>query len=784
MCVGLMLSLNAADNPQVKGWLFSSPEWLNHPRIEEPIMVDEMIIGASVEHPVSIVSTNKRYVEDTLNLQFTKALKFDGNIILMPEIDEVPFVNGLAFRVSGPCYVKVMCLTDNIPGVTNHLLLVNQEFNVIDSIPIQTFDFKAPNGSQVPSQVMYYNGGESYLGLFPSKGGAEIYYIECDKVISFEEEKVPVTFNVTVPQGTNECWIAGDFNEWNHSSMQRMNDSTFTFTQDIRNLENIEYKYCSGPNWMFVECDVDGIDIPNRNYQQNDTVQRWMNIYDPNVQLPGVTYTVIVPQGTEQVCIAGDFNGWSPGRQWLHREKNNEFTIYIPNASPDMGYKYLNGPDWGYVEVTATGEELPNRTWHELDSVHSWLNAYVYDNTFLFYDDVQTSAGADFNIDIKLASSEAFNAISYQFDLGYSSNDFEYLGFSTDGTISSMGEIVVNATTPGILHVSFMTTEPFDFKQTLVKLNFKVSHNSPAFNTSFYLGECYFNTRQIMETRPGIIAIDRFMKGDVDGNQRVQAYDAALTLQYSVGKDPLSNVDPLPWEEWRMNAADVDGILGITAYDAALILQYSAYLISDFNNVNQGGSPLKSPQKNAANVEITKEDNNLIFKSYGNLIGFNLFINHNKEAFGDPVIADNMNLQAVNIKNDIYAIGLAVLEPLPEGSVFMTIPLVNEIPADFEFTMFINENEVMRVENASSGLKSLSDSGITIYPNPASDYIQLNNLEVGAQISLYDISGRLVLQEVASQSNQSFNINNLSNGIYSVHVKYSGLNTVSKFIKK
>ena len=90
----------------------------------------------------------------------------------------------------------------------------------------------------------------------------------------------------------------------------------------------------------------------------------------------------------------------------------------------------------------------------------------------------------------------------------------------------------------------------------------------------------------------------------------------------------------------------------------------------------------------------------------------------------------------------------------------------------------------MRVENASSGLKSLSDSGITIYPNPASDYIQLNNLEVGAQISLYDISGRLVLQEVASQSNQSFNINNLSNGIYSVHVKYSGLNTVSKFIKK
>ncbi|GAB1416450.1 hypothetical protein MASR2M117_18560 [Paludibacter sp.] len=783
MCVGFMLSLNAAQNPQVKGWLFSSTEWLNHQTIIEPILVDEFFVAANVEYPAYIVPTSRRFVSDTTNFQFTRALKFNNKFVELPESKEVPFANAFAFRVSGPCYVEVSCLT-NLPPGANFLLLFNQEFNVIDSIPINNMNYLDPFGSQVPVQRFHYNGGKSYLGLCPSKGAVEIYYIECDKVISFEDEKVPVTFNVTVPQGTNECWIAGDFNDWNHSMMYKTSDNTFSFNDSIRNIDDIEYKYCSGPNWMFVECDANGIDIPNRKYQQNDTVQRWMNIYDPNVQQPGATYTVIVPQGTEQVCIAGDFNGWSPGRQWMQRVEDNKFAIHIPNANPNMGYKYLNGPDWRYEEVSVTGEPIFNRNWHELDSVQSWKMTFIPDNTFLFYDDVHTSVGADFNVDIKLASTDSFNAISYQFELGYNTNDFEYIGFSTNGTISSMGDIVVNAANPGILHVSFMTTEPFDFKQTLVRLNFRVRNNTPAYQTNFYLGECYFNTRQIMDTRPGKITIDSFMKGDVDRNQRVQAYDAALTLQYSVGKDPLPNIDPLPWEEWRLNAADVDGTLGITAHDAAMILQFSAYMISSFDRPNPEGGPLKSPKNISANVEITKDDNKLIFKSYGNLIGFNLFIDNNKEAFGEPVVADVMNLKAVNTQNNHYAVGLAVVEPLPEGSVFMTIPLVKDIPADFEFIMFINENEVNVKVNAPSGLKSLSDSGIAIYPNPASDYIQLNNLEVGTQISLYDISGRLVLHEVASQSIQSFNISNLSNGIYSVHVKHNGLNAVSKIIKK
>ena len=62
--------------------------------------------------------------------------------------------------------------------------------------------------------------------------------------------------------------------------------------------------------------------------------------------------------------------------------------------------------------------------------------------------------------------------------------------------------------------------------------------------------------------------------GDVDGNGEVQAFDAALALQYSA--------ELIEFEEWQILAGDVDGNGIVQAYDAALILQYSAGLIDEF----------------------------------------------------------------------------------------------------------------------------------------------------------------------------------------------------------
>ena len=65
-----------------------------------------------------------------------------------------------------------------------------------------------------------------------------------------------------------------------------------------------------------------------------------------------------------------------------------------------------------------------------------------------------------------------------------------------------------------------------------------------------------------------------FDYGDIDDNGQIQAYDASLVLNYVVGNDPIPEIDPIPWEEWREERADVDLNEMIQAYDASLILNY------------------------------------------------------------------------------------------------------------------------------------------------------------------------------------------------------------------
>ena len=114
--------------------------------------------------------------------------------------------------------------------------------------------------------------------------------------------------------------------------------------------------------------------------------------------------------------------------------------------------------------------------------------------------------------------------------------------------------------------------------------------------------------------------------GDIDTNTVVQAYDAALALQYSVGLNPLPTMDPLPWSSWRLAVANVDTVGNVTANDASLILQHSAKLISTFpaDAKKRGGD---AP---VANVTVTQEGNQLVFRATGALYAFNVYM---KEVF-------------------------------------------------------------------------------------------------------------------------------------------------------
>ncbi len=63
---------------------------------------------------------------------------------------------------------------------------------------------------------------------------------------------VTVTFKVTVPEGTNACYILGQFTGGNFAEMSKVDDY-YTFTYELEETYTGDYRYASGPGWEYFE---------------------------------------------------------------------------------------------------------------------------------------------------------------------------------------------------------------------------------------------------------------------------------------------------------------------------------------------------------------------------------------------------------------------------------------------------------------------------------------------------------------------------------------------------
>lgn len=182
-----------------------------------------------------------------------------------------------------------------------------------------------------------------------------------------------VTYIVTVPSGTNACYIAGEMNGWTFTEMTKVDENHYTVTIAEANTSH-KYKYCSGPSWIYVEKDAGGGEIGNRNYSENDVVASWLAIYDPSTLPQNYVYNVEVPAGTHICYIAGNFNGWK--HQKMNRVDDIHFTITINTTVPN-GYKFCSGPEWDYVELQADcSSDVADRNYSINNVVACWKSVY------------------------------------------------------------------------------------------------------------------------------------------------------------------------------------------------------------------------------------------------------------------------------------------------------------------------------------------------------------------------------------------------------------------------
>ena len=111
------------------------------------------------------------------------------------------------------------------------------------------------------------------------------------------------------------------------------------------------------------------------------------------------------------------------------------------------------------------------------------------------------------------------------------------------------------------------------------------------------------------------------------------------------------------------------------------------------------------------------------------------------------------------------------------------IPNTAAIYFDFNAPVITNRFETEFVEEALS-VSEFDFNGFKMYPNPAKDVlnIQLNNIS-NANLSVYDIQGKLVLDRIISQEqNVALNVSDLQSGLYFVKLNTGTKEIVKKLI--
>ena len=120
-------------------------------------------------------------------------------------------------------------------------------------------------------------------------------------------------YNVTVPFGTEACYIAGEMNGWTFSAMNRVDENHFTITLD-NVAKSMQYKYTCGEDWEYVEMQIDGVtDVQNRTWNQYDTVDAWKNVW-----------TSVGDITANNLKVYGAYNA-------IHVSSTQEVTLYIYN---------------------------------------------------------------------------------------------------------------------------------------------------------------------------------------------------------------------------------------------------------------------------------------------------------------------------------------------------------------------------------------------------------------------------------------------------------------------
>lgn len=212
-----------------------------------------------------------------------------------------------------------------------------------------------------------------------------------------------------------------------------------------------------------------------------------------------------------------------------------------------------------------------------------------------------------------------------------------------------------------------------------------------------------------------------------------------------IGQD-VQLIFPAPLQAGAWNKADVwintnstyYGLAFNTAFQSALIMPDSIKLIysTSFLNSNSGTYDFYKP----------------VFNN-GLLYGATVRTNHT-DVIGNGKIAE------IWFKLNVNAGG---------QTLTMSIAQAQKVVSSGLYTSLIPEAPVSGYISPETGIASLTDTDIAIFPNPAADLIYINPVNKSLPYYITDLSGRTVQSGLIE--NNCIYLNSLQTGLYTIHVK-------------
>jgi hypothetical protein len=84
---------------------------------------------------------------------------------------------------------------------------------------------------------------------------------------------------------------------------------------------------------------------------------------------------------------------------------------------------------------------------------------------------------------------------------------------------------------------------------------------------------------------------------------------------------------------------------------------------------------------------------------------------------------------------------------------------------------FRSSPRVWGIDSIKLGItNNTKETQVMVYPNPAQEVLNIQGVEIGSSIMLYDLMGKLVLQKVCDSTITRLDIEHLTKGTYTLKI--------------